>query len=111
MSRGAREVVFIERATGAVKVIRENLRSLGAVGSEIYKGKVGDYNTEKKFEIILADPPYDDFDATEVAGLVKYLQLSGVLVLSHPGEAPELAGLTLEKSRKYAGATLSVYHF
>lgn len=111
LSRGAKEVVFIEKATGAAKVIRENLRSLGAVGAEIYKGKVGDYKSEEKFEVILADPPYDDFKVAEVAGLVKYLQPSGVLVLSHPGEAPELAGLTLEKSRKYAGATLSVYHF
>ena len=37
------------------------------------------------------------------------LKDDGILVFSHPGEAPELPGLVLIDSRKYAGATLSYY--
>ena len=60
--------------------------------------------------VILADPPYDDFYPEEVELMgSRCLMDGGILVLSHPGEAPDLAGLSLVKSRKYAGATISVY--
>ena len=64
------------------------------------------------FGVILADPPYDGFQATEVANLAKFLVPGGVLALSHPGvggEAPELAGLVLLKSHSYARANISNY--
>ena len=57
----------------------------------------------------MADPPYDKFDATEVVKLAKLLKNEGILALSHPGEAPELPGLELIKSKKYARARISIY--
>lgn len=110
LSRGASDVVFIEKNAEATRVIRDNLRELGAE-AEIFKGRVSDYQgaDDRKFEVILADPPYDDFDATEVASLTHLLKPGGVFVLSHPGEAPEIQGLKLVKTNRYAGARISIY--
>lgn len=108
LSRGASEVVFIENNSGAVRTIRENLANLGADG-EVIACKVSSYVPEDKFDLILADPPYDAFDETEVACLIGCLKPEGIFVLSHPGEVPEFEGLQLLKSRKYAGATISVF--
>lgn len=108
LSRGAVEAIFIEKSAEACRVIRENLQNLDLV-AEVWQGDIKNFTTENKFELILADPPYDNFKISEVTHLLQFLQGSGIFVLSHPGEAPELAGMTLLKSRKYAGARISVY--
>lgn len=108
LSRGARAVVFVEKSSGAARVINENLQSLGIDG-EVVTAKIPDYEPNTLFDVVLADPPYDSFNLTEVAQLGKYVNKNGILVLSHPGEAPEIPGTILRKSHKYAGATISIY--
>ncbi len=107
LSRGAQEVVFVENNRGACHVIKGNLASLNASGevlcTDVTKLETGE------FEVILADPPYDNFDPEIIETLASHLTSGGTLVLSHPGEAPAIAGLTLEKTRQYAGAHLSFY--
>ena len=77
--------------------------------AEVWQGDVKTFTTDDKFGVILADPPYDNFDVAEVTHLLQFLQREGVLILSHPGEAPELDNMMLLKSRKYAGAGIAVY--
>ena len=109
LSRGASEVIFVEKNRQATEVIKENLAELGASGKVIkgsFKEVAGDLG---KFGVVLADPPYDNFDITEVEKLALVVKKGGILALSHPGEAPEINGLKLAKTRKYAGASISVY--
>lgn len=108
LSRGASSVVFIEKNAKACLVIRDNLRELG-LNADVFQGDVVNFTTGIKFDLILADPPYDKFDINEVKHLLQFLQIEGIFVLSHPGETPDLPDLKLLKSRKYAGATISVY--
>ena len=108
LSRGASSVVFIEKNAKACLVIRDNLRELG-LEADVFQGDVVNFTTDIKFDLILADPPYDKFDINEVKHLLQFLQIEGIFVLSHPGETPDLPDLKLLKSRKYAGATISVY--
>ena len=108
ISRGASRVIFIEKNAGACNVIRQNLAELGC-DAEVISGDAGSLDLSEMFDAIIADPPYDAFDLTKILPLVNYLEAGGVLVLSHPGEAPELDGLALEKSRQYAAAHLSFY--
>lgn len=108
LSRGAKNVIFIEKNPKAAQIIRQNLANLG-IEAEVFQDAVKNYQSEKLFDVILADPPYDCFDLTEASNLVKNLSSEGVFALSHPGDAPNIPGLTLEKSRQYAGATLSIY--
>ena len=108
LSRGADEVVFIEKNLRAANIIKENLVKLG-LSAEVFEGEVVKFTTDKRFEAIIADPPYDDFRVEEVEHLVQFLAKEGILVLSHPGEAPDLPGLELSKTRRYAGAHISIY--
>lgn len=117
-SRGADKVVFVESSQKAAKCIRDNLGLLTnrATASDTKRftfkvicSRVRNTVTQQKFNLILADPPYDDFCLPEVEHLIPMLEIDGVLVLSHPGESPVLPTLTLIKSRKYAGAAISIY--
>ena len=108
LSRGAARVVFAEKDYGAVKVIKENLESLGLSG-EVLVDNVKTFTTDEKFDLILVDPPYDKFEIEGAVNLAQFLKDDGVLVLSHPGEAPEISEVEMVKSRSYAGATISIY--
>ena len=108
ISRGAVGVVFLEQSVAAARIIKENLVALG-INGEVVTSDAAKFVPDREFDVILADPPYDDFSVDGVENLTKYLKNDGVLVLSHPGPAPDLQGLTLDRTRKYAGAHLSVY--
>lgn len=97
-----------ERIAGGQRETKKDRRDREAEENRENRKKVGIGNGAK-FDVILADPPYDDFDITEVVKLVNLLSESGVLVLSHPEDAKALTGIELLKSRKYAGARISVY--
>lgn len=64
-----------------------------------------------QFEVILADPPYDRFDVSEVAELPKLLQSGGILALSFPfaNGTPEIPGLKLLTAHRYAAAGIAIY--
>lgn len=109
LSRGASEVVFIEKSPKVCQIIRQNLKKLSEDG-EVVVSSVKNYNTSSDFDVVLADPPYDNFDLDEVSLLANFLKIGGILVLSHPGETPDIPGLTLEKTRQYAAAHLSFYN-
>ena len=64
LSRGAAGVVFVERAAGAVKVLRGNLGRLGlTAGFRIVAGSVGGFlrgsDAARRFDLVFLDPPYD----------------------------------------------------
>lgn len=63
------------------------------------------------FDVILADPPYDRFDAMEAAELPKLLRTGGILALSFPftNGAPELEQMALLTERQYAAAGIAIY--
>ena len=111
LSRGASRVDFVEKNQKAIRTIQDNLASLELLGiSKVFKGDVKSYASPVKYNIILADPPYDDFRPEDVKLLVRLLEDGGVFVLSHPDEAPEIEGLELAKTSKYAAAHLSLYY-
>ncbi len=108
MSRGAASVTFVEKSPKAAKIIRENLKALGIPG-EVVLLDASKFDSDKTFDVILIDPPYDKFDSVNFDQLFALLATGGIVVLSHPGEAPAFTGLNLLDSRNYAGATLSYY--
>ena len=61
LSRNAKRVIFIEKNKVAAQSIRKNLASLSLDG-EIFTGAVKSYESQEGFDIILADPPYDNYD-------------------------------------------------
>ena len=110
ISRGASSVIFIEKNPKAAKIIRENLKNLGA-DAEVITGDSSKFESDKTFDLILVDPPYDKFTTEALSSLSKLIKTDVILVLSHPGEYPKIEGLYIIDSRKYAGATLSFYAY
>ena len=95
LSRGAKAVTFVEKAPRACRVITQNLAELGA-GSDTAEVLRGDayklLEATPKYGVVLVDPPYDTYDGVKIGGLAQMVDKDGVLVLSHPGEAPEMPG-------------------
>lgn len=65
ISRGAKEVVFVEGHAASAKLIRENIAALGATGAEVLPVKVmkGLENLAARHrmaDFVFLDPPYDD---------------------------------------------------
>ena len=108
ISRGASTVTFIEKNAKAAQIIRQNLVNLD-LKAEVFQGAVENFQSGIQFDIILADPPYDNFIPEEIKKLAPFLKDDGILALSHPNQAPEISGLSLLKSNQYAAAHLSLY--
>ena len=132
ISRGAKECLFVEESHVAMHTIVENCMSLDIPEEKVafYRGSVSAFYKKfrnpnaialdarmaenfaafpDEYDIIFADPPYDAFNAKEINRVAKLLSDDGYLVLSHPDEAPELVGLTLDRTEQYAGAHISIY--
>ena len=110
LSRGASYATFVEKNHHAAQTIRKNLTNLDLTTvSSVHECSVEKFSAPEKFDIIFADPPYDNFKAAEVNDLSAFLKKAGVLILSHPGDAPKLDGLALQKTKAYANARISIY--
>ena len=113
LSRGAVFAIFLDKSARAIATVNENLRQLGLYG--IRGGalqaditKIARTATDR-YGIVIADPPYDKYEEKMVKYLSRLVLDGGILVLSHPGEPPELRGMTLLKNHTYAAASISVY--
>lgn len=115
LSRGASEAVFVERDHRAERVIRENLRQVAPDSSaQVYRDSAARFAQRPEFNhyfnIILADPPYDDFLSQEIQELVRLLADGGVLALSYPKELQlNLNGVELISQHSYAAAGIALY--
>jgi 16S rRNA (guanine966-N2)-methyltransferase len=120
LSRGARGSVFVEKNPRLVEAIRENLRLLGFEGQgEVIAagaqqglrrlGKRGD-----RFDILFADPPYDEDILPEILRCLEGAELlaeNGIIVLQHsvredPKESLAQA-LVMTDQRRYGDTRLS----
>lgn len=111
-SRGAIWVFGFDISERAIEVAEENFANLGILppSGMIFTDIIRASRTATdRFGVVIADPPYDKYDERDIQSLTRLVLDGGTFVLSHPGEAPELKGLTLEKTRQYAGAHISVY--
>lgn len=106
LSLGANSVDFLENNQKAAKTIRANVAKfkLEAQGKIVRK-------LQKEYDIIFADPPYDNPQYEYVEEILKSLKHGGIFVLSHP-ESPapwEFRGLSLFSDKSYAAAHIKMY--
>lgn len=122
VSRGAEHVVLVEKHVPAVKLIRENLKSLG-IGSEAEILPIDAIRGLEKLtsqhvyaDFIFLDPPYaqaDEYErALEFIGSAEMLSAGGLVIAEHAKklELPLFAE-TLERTRVVAqgDSALSFY--
>lgn len=138
LSRGAREVVFVEKSPRIARLISDNLANLknnvaepplvirdhttknppsasSAPLVKVFSTSVTDFCQRPEylsyFDIVIADPPYDDFRSADLSSISQILTKDGIFILSSPArvEPPALPGLQQTVTRTYAAARLTVY--
>lgn len=115
LSRGAAHATFIERDKLANKILVENIEKMD-IGSRSDVIKISartwiDKNLDKKYDIIFADPPYDDLQLSTVRCLGNLLKNNGLMVLSYPGrgDVPTIDGVVVVDNRSYGTAAIAFY--
>ena len=116
LSRGAQTVVFVEADADAVRAIERNLDKLRLTSATVVRlavttGLVQEAGAGRKYDLVLADPPYamTDYD-TLARYLPRVLAENGLLVLESGAKVePELPGLGVRTTRKYGSTRVTVF--
>lgn len=112
ISRGAQSATFVEANSKVCQTIKQNIAKLQLQScTEVVCQKVADFvvRTTDLFDIILIDPPYDNFP-TDLSNMAKLLAPDGIVALSHPNNSEiEMPGLECFSTKKYAAARISLY--
>jgi 16S rRNA (guanine966-N2)-methyltransferase len=123
LSRGAKNVVFIDSNAKSIKVLKGNLERLNIKDNvEVFNT---DYSTAisklhkygREFDIIFADPPYSvglAQDALKEIEKHNILAQTGRVIVEHDtkDEMPASVGrLNLYRSKQYGNTTLSFYNY
>lgn len=115
LSRGAKQITFIENNLKANRVLQQNIVKLG-VKSETIVDKRSAYtwleqNQDQNYDLIFLDPPYQLIKLRIVEQFLALLKPNGVLVFSHPSsvKTPVIDDYTLQSDRTYGNATISIY--
>lgn len=76
LSRGAAEVVFVERAAGVLDALHESIRRLDASGAHVVRAdawrliRADDTRVRGPFDVVFLDPPFGDRRAAEAPSRV-----------------------------------------
>lgn len=119
LSRGAKHATFVEPHASSLKVLRANLELCGFIAqAAIHPCTVATFfrrrrETEPAYDIIFADPPYDDDGAAALlSSFSRHTSLhpTATLVLEHGSKTePVLDGLALIRRYRYGDTTLSLF--
>jgi len=115
LSRGAKELLMVEKDAVAAKVIAKNIKTLKVDEiAQLVKAPVAGWiNTYEGelFDLIFVDPPYHDPQFSTAMQLITLLKPNGLMVLSYPGrgEAPTANGVVVVDNRSYGTAALAYY--
>ena len=106
LSLGAAEVDFFENNRKATTTIHNNIAKFKLESQGKIVRKLRD-----EYDIIFADPPYENPQYEYIEEILKHLKHGGIFVLSHP-ESPapwEFRGLSLFSDKSYAAAHVKMY--
>jgi 16S rRNA (guanine966-N2)-methyltransferase len=111
LSRGAKNVVFVENYNGVLPVLIKNLENLKGfnnyeiINKDIYESNLFS-KLNKKFDIIFLDPPYKDKNLEKIFINIKkekILEKNGVIILHRHKNEQEIlsAGYKIIEEKKY----------
>ena len=118
LSRGAAHCTFVERRQALCAVIHENLsRAHLLERAQIYPGLVHHLlsTLQGSYDLILADPPYEDREGAAIAGsptLHTLLAPRAILVLEHSPRvavAGDVGPLRFVRTRRYGDTAVSYW--
>ena len=98
LSRGSKEVVFVEKYNAVLPILKKNLKSLKLIENyKIIEKDIYDIafftSLEKKFDIIFMDPPYKDKNLSLLLDNIKnnkILNKNGILIIHRHKDEKDL---------------------
>jgi len=122
LSRGAKKAVFVENDGRAVKVLKENLAKCGFERDEAVVFKIDairflkrEIEKKRKYDIIVADPPYSGDMAQQVIDLLSRFgeEFCRILILEADRELKEVPESSLEryKVRNFGQTRLNYFRY
>ncbi len=115
-SRGAKSVIAVDKDGSAHAVIERNVKDLHLQNKvKVTKANTGGWsihNMERKFDIVLLDPPYEELQVDLLQRLIKrHVKPGGLAVLSWPGKAdqPMFDGVEVAEQKTYGDSQLVFY--
>lgn len=116
ISRGAKVVVAVDKDSSAQKTIAANVQDLRLDKKiKVVKANVAGWsihNMERKFDIVLLDPPYDEVNTSHLQKLVnRHVKKGGLAVLSFPGHevSPHFDQMKIVVDKNYGDGQLVFY--
>ena len=112
ISRGAKEVVFIDKSPKSIELIKKNLQKVRST-AEVKNSDSLSYlqSTTAKFDIIFIDPPYKTELGVEALKIIKDKDLleDNGLIIFESEDKKQIDFLIEVDQRKYGRAILSFY--
>ena len=117
LSRGAASCLFVERDRAAARVVAANLEKLRITGAIVATREVSaalreERDRGRRYDLVLADPPYEDWEAHAVSlgELVPAVLADDGLVVVETADRVEPAlPLDLVTTRRYGSARITVF--
>lgn len=114
ISRGAKSAVATDVTKEAHETMKRNVLALDIEKQvKVVRANVSgwsDNNPRAVFDIVIADPPYDDIQIAILEKLAKHVKRNGLYVLSlPPGNSPHLPKMTQLLVKDYGDAQLQIY--
>jgi 16S rRNA (guanine966-N2)-methyltransferase len=112
LSRGAVSATLVEDDPGALRALRANVEAVGLPGAHVVADRVERYlaaGAEPRYDVVLADPPYDLDVVPALAALVPWLAPDAVVVVerrTRDGAPAWPEAYVPLRSRRYGEATL-----
>ena len=115
VSRGAVEVLAVDVDIEAVKTISANIAELGLEKTcKVLRKNISGWSNnhqQQTFNIVVADPPYDDIRPNVLEKLTRHVAVGGLYVLSWPGaeSVRPFAGMEVVAHKKLGDIQLVFY--
>ena len=121
LSRGVREVIFVENYLVVLPILKENLLNLQSINNykiiekDIYKSN-DLFHLDKKFDIIFVDPPYKDKNLQVLLSKIQnsnIIKKNGIIILHrHKNEIDILPpNFKIIEEKKYGISKISFLTF
>ena len=120
LSRGARQIVFVDNAAPSMSLLRKNIDTCGfsklchIVKADVFRALTRFQQQKAVFDLILADPPFKASlrrRILEAVSKTHLLKSSGWLIVEHEQHDTDPGGHDLEliKQRKFGHCVVSIY--
>ena len=114
-SRGAASVDIVDQSRDALKLIRENVQTVGLDIRVVQADSIGFLRSCGKYDLIFIDPPYDSVLAEEAVKTIKEFDIlsdGGIIICERPADktlTDDYPGCSVWREYRHGSAALTIF--